>query len=111
MNLVLFDNTERIKLYPLNKTCAVADLRIGLLTMRERWELITREQVYIHTENYLSLLYEPIPTGIHLWIDANLVPDDNLIDQILDLKENEAIADSFGLIAGLKFFSNNSFSP
>jgi UDP-N-acetylglucosamine diphosphorylase/glucosamine-1-phosphate N-acetyltransferase len=111
MNLVLFDNNERTKLYPLTKTCAVADLRIGLFTLRERWDHITKKNVYIHTEPYLSLLYEPIPQGIHLWIDANLVPDENLIDQILDLKENEAVADSFGLIAGCKFFANNSFSP
>ena len=111
MNLVLFDNAERTKLHPLSKTCAVADFRVGIFTLRERWAHITKENVYIHTESYLSPLYEPVPQGIHLWIDANLVPDENLIDQILDLKENEAIADSFGLIAGCKFFSNNSFSP
>ncbi|HEY6977278.1 MAG TPA: putative sugar nucleotidyl transferase [Chitinophagaceae bacterium] len=111
MDLVLFDNAERTKLYPLSKTCAVADLRIGLFTPRERWAHLTNKNVYIHTENYLSLLYEPLPEGTYLWIDANLVPDEDLIDQILDLKENEAIADSFGLIAGCKSFSNNSFSP
>ena len=111
MNLVLFDNAERTKLHPLSKTCAVADFRVGIFTLRERWAHITTENVYIHTESYLSALYEPIPQGIHLWIDANLVPDENLIDQILDLKENEAIADRSGLVAGCKSFADNSFSP
>jgi UDP-N-acetylglucosamine diphosphorylase/glucosamine-1-phosphate N-acetyltransferase len=111
MSLVLFDNAERAKLYPLTKTCAVAELRIGLFTARERWANITKENVYIHTESYLSHLYELVPSGTHVWIDANLVPDENLIDQILDLKENEAIADSFGLVAGRKSFADDSFSP
>jgi UDP-N-acetylglucosamine diphosphorylase/glucosamine-1-phosphate N-acetyltransferase len=110
MNLVLFDNAERTKLFPLNKTCAVADLRIGLFTLHERWAHVTKEKVYIHTENYLSLLYEPVPPDTYLWIDANLVPDENLIGEIFSLKENEALADSFGLIAGCKFFAANSFS-
>src|SRR6476660_7781966 len=110
MNLVLFDNAERTKLHPLSKTCAVADLRIGLFTQRERWANITKKNVYIHTESYLSPLYKPIPSGTNIWIDANLVPDENLIDQILDLKQDEAITDSFGLIAGCKSFANNSFS-
>src|SRR3954451_5165151 len=109
MGIVLFDNAERAKLYPLSKTCAVADLRTGLFTLRERWTHITTENVHIHTESYLSHLYEPVPPGTHIWIDANLVPDENLIDQILDLKENEAISDCIGLIAGYKFFANNSF--
>src|SRR5215212_10768251 len=111
MNLVLFDNAERTKLYPLNKTCAVADLRIGLFTLGERWAHITKKHVYIYTESYLSPLYEPIPQGMHLWVDANVVPDEDLIDQIINLKENEALADSIGLIAGCKSFANNSFSP
>jgi UDP-N-acetylglucosamine diphosphorylase / glucose-1-phosphate thymidylyltransferase / UDP-N-acetylgalactosamine diphosphorylase / glucosamine-1-phosphate N-acetyltransferase / galactosamine-1-phosphate N-acetyltransferase len=111
MSFVLFDNAERTKLYPLTKTCAVAELRMGLFTLRERWAHITKENVYIHTESYLSHLYEPLPPGTHVWIDANLVPDENLIERIFDLKENEAIADSFGLIACYKSFVDNSFSP
>src|SRR6266487_547715 len=110
MSIVLFDNIERAKLYPLNNVCAVADLRLGIFTTRERWANITNDDVYIHTENYLSVLYNSVPPGRHLWIDANLVPDENLIDQIFNLKENEALADRVGLIAGNKFFANNSFS-
>jgi hypothetical protein len=92
------------KLFPLNNVCAVADLRVGILTARERWEYIFKENIFINTADYLSVLYEPVPQGLHIWIDANLIPDEYLIGRIFSLAENEALADSKGLIAGRKKF-------
>src|SRR5215510_4087323 len=111
MSIVLFDNAERSRLYPLNNVCAVADIRLGIFTMRERWELISNDIVFIHPANYLSILYQSAGVGTHLWIDAGVMADDNLINQILSLKENQAIIDSKGLIAGRKNFGNDAFSP
>jgi len=56
MSIVLFDNNERSKLYPLNNVCAVADLRTGIFTARERWEHISKDNIFIHTADYLSVL-------------------------------------------------------
>lgn len=106
MSIVLFDNNERNKLYPLNNVCAVADLRTGIFTARERWEHISKDNVFIHTADYLSVLYEPVPQGSHTWIDANLIPDEYLVGKIFSLAENEALADSNGLVAGRKNFDN-----
>ncbi len=111
MSIVLFDNNERQKLYPLNNTCAVAELRIGIFTSSERWALNMNEDIYLHTEEYLSTLYKPIPETTHLWIDASVLPENSLIDDILALKDREALFDNKGLIAGRAFFPNNSFSP
>jgi len=107
MSIVLFDNNERNKLYPLNNVCAVADLRVGILTARERWELISKDNVFINTADYLSVLYERVPQGSHTWIDANLIPDEYLIGKIFSLEENEALADSKGLIVGRKYFHDD----
>jgi UDP-N-acetylglucosamine diphosphorylase/glucosamine-1-phosphate N-acetyltransferase len=90
----------------LNNVCAVADLRTGIFTARERWEHILKDHVFINTADYLSVLYEPAPQGLHTWIDANLIPDEYLIGRIFSLEENEAIADSKGLIAAKKKFDN-----
>src|SRR4051794_27727593 len=104
MSIVLFDNNERQKLYPLNNLCATADLLAGIFTIKERWTNIVSEDIYIHTADYLSVLYEPIPLDVHLWIDASLMPDSILTDRILGLEEGEALADSKGFIAGKKYF-------
>jgi UDP-N-acetylglucosamine diphosphorylase/glucosamine-1-phosphate N-acetyltransferase len=106
MSIVLFDNNERQKLYPLNNLCATADLLAGIFTIKERWTNIVSEDVYIHTADYLSVLYEPIPSDVHLWIDASLMPDSSLTDRILGLEEGEALADSKGFIAGKKYLHN-----
>jgi len=109
MSIVLFDNTDRKKLYPLSNACAVADLRIGILTFKERWAVLTTEKIYVHTENYLSVLYEPIPDDTHYWIEACIFPDEELVRCVFELKENEALADSNGFIAGRKKISPTDF--
>ena len=110
MSIVLYDNAQRKKLYPLNSCCAVATLRTGIFTIIERWQLLTNETVHIHTENYLSVLYETVPPGQHIWIDASVLADKDLIERILVLEEGEALADNNGLIAGRKNFADNNFT-
>jgi len=91
MAIILFDNVNRYQLYPLTATRAVADLRFGILTIKERWELITGLPVFIHTQNYLQSLYEAIPEGAHLWVDAAVVTDEKLITSVLALNVGEAL--------------------
>jgi len=38
MNVILFDSNVRNALLPLSFTRPVADIRIGILTIREKWE-------------------------------------------------------------------------
>ncbi len=100
MSIILFDNTHRTRLNPLVKTRAVASLRMGTLTIKERWERVTGQKVFIHTEEYLMPLYEPIEEGEHTWIDSSVVITEELLKTIKNLKPNEAIVDNAGLIAG-----------
>lgn len=86
MTVVLFDPLHRSRLFPFTRTRPVADLRKGILTIRESWEKIT--------ENYVRILTEtPIaddPSGFcnfrsgesllsfsddFLYINAALMPD------------------------------------
>ena len=110
MSIVLFDNAERKKLYPLNNCCAVAMLRMGIFTIKERWQQLTNETVIIKTENYLSVLYDSIPPGSHIWIDAAVLADKDLTERILVLEEGAALADNNGLIAGRKKITDNNFN-
>ncbi len=111
MAVVLFDNARRKNLCPLAYTCAIADLRMGIFTIKERWENLLNEEVFIYTENYLQPLYRKFPEGMHLWIDASVICDDALPHRMISLEDNIAIADSRGLVAGKKNIEASKFSP
>jgi len=100
MAIILFDNEFRKGLFPLTYTKAVADLRFGIVSIRERWELRSKQPVFIHTEKYLQPLYELPGNGEHIWIDAAVMADQGLLDSILSLQSGSCLADEKGLIAG-----------
>ena len=68
--------------------------------MRERWALLSQQEVSVHTVKYLQPLYAAVTTSDHLWIDASVVPDAFLAEQILSLEPGSCLTDEKGLIAG-----------
>ncbi len=50
MKVVLDDITGKENLYPFTLTRSVADVRIGILTIREKWEMILNEKVFTSSE-------------------------------------------------------------
>ena len=111
MFIVLFDNVNRKRLYPFTYTKAIADLRFGILTMKERWEAISGMPVFVCTETYLQVLYAKAGGGNHLWIDASILTDNDLLDKILSLQPGCCIADEKGLIAGNSDMAIDAFNP
>lgn len=111
MAIILFDNQFRKKLFPLTATKAVADLRIGMLKRKEWWQFKTNQPIFIHTEKYLQPLYAEILVGDHIWIDASIIANDDLLNRILLLDMKEALADGTGLIAGRSNIDPKSFDP
>lgn len=83
-------------------------MRTGIFTAIERWQMISGEEVFVHTETYLQPLYGELPPGKGLWIDATLLPDALLADTILSLDENTALAKGTDFIAGI--LTTESFS-
>jgi UDP-N-acetylglucosamine diphosphorylase / glucose-1-phosphate thymidylyltransferase / UDP-N-acetylgalactosamine diphosphorylase / glucosamine-1-phosphate N-acetyltransferase / galactosamine-1-phosphate N-acetyltransferase len=100
MVIVLLDTDAKQNLYPLAQTKAVADVRCGIFSVKERWEAITGLNVYVLAEKYLSGLYEAIPDDEYLVIDAMLKDDDDIRLQILSLQTGEALYDEQGIVAG-----------
>ena len=100
MAIILFDNHNRNRLYPLTFTRSVANLRFGILTIKERWENLSKQPVFISTEDYLQALYPEINVYEAIWIDASILLNDTLLDKILSLEKGHCLVDGKGLIAG-----------
>jgi len=62
MHLILFDDTTRLHLLPFTHTRPVADIRCGILTMRERWEKCLGQASFTLTEAYLQHKF-PLESG------------------------------------------------
>ncbi|MGY8989234.1 MAG: putative sugar nucleotidyl transferase, partial [Flavobacteriales bacterium] len=87
MNIILFD-TDRENLYPLSLTRPISDFRIGISTVKEKWEFYYNN-VSVKTDNYLS---EKFPIKIekdNLWINASVLPNKGLVTEINSLRKGE----------------------
>ena len=99
MNYILFDNPNRNDLLPLTFTRPVADIRIGILTIREKWEKRLDAKTSLLTEDYLSAKYPIVKGARNILVNGSICPNDKLVDFIKKLKSNQALVHGDYLIA------------
>ena len=105
MNYILFDGAVRESLLPLTFTRPVADIRIGILTIREKWELYLGLTTTTLTEEYLEIKYPMVEMEENVLIDASILPTPALVESIQHLSENQALFYKDDVIA---FFSKDT---
>ena len=99
MNYILFDGTVRDSLLPFTFTRPVADIRIGILTIREKWERYLGYATTTITEDYLSEKFPMVELEENVLINASFLPNKELVGLIESLKENQAIFQGEEVIA------------
>ena len=99
MNYILFDGEYRAALLPFTYTRPVADIRIGILTIREKWELSLGATTTTVTEDYLSEKHPMVEMEQNIMINASYTPNEALVHQIKNLKENQAVYDGDTMVA------------
>jgi UDP-N-acetylglucosamine diphosphorylase/glucosamine-1-phosphate N-acetyltransferase len=105
MNYILFDGDVRKSLLPFTYTKPVADLRIGILTIREKWETHLGLTTTTITEEYLEEKYPMVELEENILINASFCPTENLVERVKNLSKNEAIFKGEDVIA---FFTSDS---
>lgn len=87
MNYILFDGKVRNALLPFTFTRPVADIRTGILTIREKWEKHLKASGSTLTEAYLSGKYPLKKEKDNIWINASFLPDAGLVKAVQNLPE------------------------
>ena len=105
MNYILFDGTVRNALLPFTFTRPVADIRIGILTIREKWEKYLGYTTTTLTEEYLSEKYPMVEMAENVMINASFLPNDILTEMVKNLEKNQAIFKGEEVIA---FYTNDT---
>ena len=99
MNYILFDGTVRDSLLPFTFTRPVADIRVGILTIREKWEKYLNTTTTTVTEDYLSGKFPMVELEENILINSSFLPNKELVGMIESLQKNEAIFHNEEVIA------------
>ncbi|MFT3843787.1 MAG: putative sugar nucleotidyl transferase [Lacibacter sp.] len=108
MNIVLFDTTARTTLYPFTAIRPVAEIRAGILTNRERWELLLQSNSYTLTEGYLQDKYPFVQADDFLLINAALIPSLELVQSVRNLALERGITQN-GIVLAVRTANRLSF--
>lgn len=93
MNYTLFDGPSRNNLLPFCFTRPVAEIRVGILTIREKWERLLGQKTFTQTEVYLQEKWPYREMEENIFINASYLPNKDLVGQIRNLRADEAIFD------------------
>jgi UDP-N-acetylglucosamine diphosphorylase/glucosamine-1-phosphate N-acetyltransferase len=102
MNYILFDEPHvRKQLLPFTFTRPVSEIRIGILTIKEKWERVSGQKVSVSTEKYLSEKYPLVISKKedNVWINGSIIPTKGLFKAIKELKKYQGIKSGDTLIA------------
>jgi UDP-N-acetylglucosamine diphosphorylase/glucosamine-1-phosphate N-acetyltransferase len=91
MNYILFDGPHRNALLPFTFTRPVADIRVGILTIREKWEKHLGYTTTTITEEYLSDKWPMVEMENNVMINASFLPNEILVEMVKNLELNQAI--------------------
>jgi len=90
-NIILFDDDYWRSLLPLTYTKPIAELRIGILTIAEKWEHRLGGEVSYISQDHLAEKFPIKISDNNLVVNARLLPNDNITDLIEQLDINEAL--------------------
>jgi len=105
MNYILFDGPARTALLPFTFTRPVADILVGIITIRQKWEIRLGSTTTTLTEEYLSEKFPMVEMEENVMINASFLPNTILAEMVSNLESNQAIFKGDEVIA---FFTNEN---
>ena len=91
MNFILYDGPFRGALLPFTYTRPVADIRVGILTIREKWEKHLKLTTSTITEGYLSEKWPMVEMEINTFICGGVLPTQEIVDVVKSLQVNQVL--------------------
>lgn len=91
--VVLFDDASwRDELLPLVATRPVSALRVGIVTIAEKWSLMLQQEIVYHTAQHLRRAYPALEANQdRLIVRGGLIPEEGLIAALTSLRVGQAL--------------------
>jgi UDP-N-acetylglucosamine diphosphorylase/glucosamine-1-phosphate N-acetyltransferase len=93
-NIILFDDKAAFSLLPLTYAKPVAEICMGILSFKERWQFFTEQSISYLTQDYLREKYVFSEEKSACYINAALVVNEENFKEIEDLAEGESLFDN-----------------
>lgn len=98
--IVLFDSDQRHDdLLPLSFTRPLAEFRVGILTIREKWEWLAHRAAFSLPPQYMRLKFPLSPFTEAFFVASWIIPNPDFAAEILALRPGQALASGDELIA------------
>lgn len=90
--IILCDSAERHEnLLPLSFTRSIADFRVGILTIAEKWDALSDSKVEILAPDYLVPKYPRPAAGVARRVASHIVPDGSLVEAVMALAPGQKL--------------------
>ena len=92
LHLLLHDNGLHLRFAPLTLTRPLGDVRVGVLTNKERWERwIPEAKVSFITESYLQKKFPELHGQEEVEINAAVIPTEAIAAAVVSLQEDQIL--------------------
>jgi UDP-N-acetylglucosamine diphosphorylase/glucosamine-1-phosphate N-acetyltransferase len=98
-NIILFDDDNWRHLLPITYMRPLGDIRVGILTMAEKWAILHKASVSFITQDHLSSKFPAVVKEDNLLINSACFPTEKLVAYTETLKLNESLMYHDELIA------------
>ena len=99
MNIILFDDQNSLHLQPFTFTRPVAAIRIGILSIQEKWQnYLPEAKISYLTRDYLQTKFPMISSDDNIWVNAALLPNEELVEKIKSIQVNQSYSNASNLM-------------
>lgn len=109
MTIILFDDVSRDSLLPLTFTRPVADLRVGILKISEKWAYYLERKPFFKTADYLQEKFPFNSSENNLYINGSVCPDEPLLEAIDKLTTGQALVSGGDILIAVKQSGTETF--
>jgi UDP-N-acetylglucosamine diphosphorylase/glucosamine-1-phosphate N-acetyltransferase len=101
MNYILFDGPVRNNLLPFTFTRPVCEIRVGIMTLREKWEAYLNTKASFLTEDYLQKKFPLVLGDANCYINGAVWPSPELVAAVTGLRNGQVLKKD-GLVIAYK---------
>ncbi|MGB0366678.1 MAG: putative sugar nucleotidyl transferase [Flavobacteriaceae bacterium] len=101
MNILLFDGPERGHLLPFTFIRPVAQLRVGIDLLQDKWEAYLGLKCGLYTQDYLQPKFPLVLAKENLFINPAYIPTSALAKKVKGLNLNDALVVNGNIVACL----------